>query len=134
VRLEQERFNMTPQRILVVDDEPYVCDALKMMLTFDGHNVTTANLAAEALEIFDRQPFDLVITDYSMPVMKGDELAAIIKSRRPTQPIVMITAYAEMLEGNRTPLDCIDALVSKPFRVENLRAAIAKVLGANGAS
>lgn len=123
---------MTPQRILVVDDEPYVCDALKMMLTLDGHNVTTAANAPEALEILGRQTFDLVITDYSMPAMKGDEFASVVKSRNPAQPIVMITAYAEMLEGNRTPLGCIDALVSKPFRVENLRAAIAKVLGVGG--
>jgi CheY-like chemotaxis protein len=41
------------KRILVVDDEPFVCDAVKMMLDFDGHNVETAHNAREALAIFE---------------------------------------------------------------------------------
>src|ERR687887_106846 len=94
----------TQRRILVVDDEPFVCDAVKMMLNFDGHIVETAGSAKEALAVFDEGKFDLVITDFSMPNMKGDELAAAIKARAPKQPIVMITAYAEMLEASGNPL------------------------------
>jgi len=113
-----------PQRkILVVDDEPFVCEAVKMMLNFDGHTVKTAGSGKEALTMLEQEPFDLVITDYSMPGMKGDELAAIIKSRNSRQPVVMITAYAEVLAK---PLSGVDALVSKPFLLENLREAIAK--------
>src|SRR5258706_9791557 len=70
-----------PRRILVVDDEPFVCDAVKMMLMFDGHIVETANNGKEALDIFSTGKFDLVITDFAMPSMKGDELAAQIKAR-----------------------------------------------------
>jgi len=83
------------KRILVVDDEPFVCDAVKMMLNFDGHVVQTASNAKEALAMFEEGKFDLVITDFAMPIMKGDELAAAIKARCPNQPVVMITAYAE---------------------------------------
>src|SRR5580765_7865036 len=96
------------RKILVVDDEPFVCDAVKMMLAFDGHDVQTANSGKEALEIFDKGKFDLVITDFSMPAMKGDELAIAIKSRIPKQPVVMITAYAEMLQSSGTPLSGVD--------------------------
>lgn len=113
------------KRILVVDDEPFVCDALRMMLSFDGHVVETAQGAKEALTLFDQAQFDVVITDFAMPVMKGDELAAAIKAKKPTQPIVMITAYAEMLETSAVPLH-VDALISKPFLLENLRAVLAK--------
>ena len=64
----------SPQRrILVVDDEPFVCDAVKMMLNFDGHTVETAHSAQDALAMFDQGKFDLVITDFAMPKMKGDE-------------------------------------------------------------
>lgn len=122
------------KRILVVDDEPFVCDAVKMMLAFDGHEVQTANSGREALAIFDKQKFDLVITDFAMPAMKGDELARTIKERAPGQPVVMITAYAEMLQSTRAPLTGVDCVISKPFLLENLRAAIAKVLGAEPAS
>jgi len=120
--------SITPRSILVVDDEAYVCDALKMLLTIDGHEVATASSGAEAITLFEQKPFDVVITDYSMPMMKGDELAAAIKARKPSQPIVMITAYVEVLTGSKTPLNGIDVLVSKPFRLEQLRDAIAKAL------
>ena len=116
------------KRILVVDDEPFVCDAVKMMLAFDGHDVVTANDAKEALEIFDKNKFDLVITDFAMPGMKGDELAAAIKARSPRQPVVMITAYAEMLQSSGKQLPGVDFLVSKPFLLEHLREAISTVL------
>lgn len=115
------------KHILVVDDEPFVCDAVKMMLNFDGHIVETANNAKDALAMFEEGKFDLVITDFAMPAMKGDELAAAIKARAPKQPVVMITAYAEMLQSSGNPLKGVDWIISKPFLLENLRDAIAKV-------
>jgi CheY-like chemotaxis protein len=113
------------RRILVVDDEPFVLEAVKMMLSFDGHVVTTAGDAKDALDLLERNEFDLVITDYAMPGMRGDELAARIKASKPAQPVVMITAYAEMLTGKSLP--GVDFMISKPFLLENLREAIAKV-------
>ena len=114
------------RRILVVDDEPFVCDAVKMMLTFDGHEVETASNGKEALSMFEKGKYDLVITDFAMPNMKGDELAAAIKAKSPNQPVVMITAYAEMLESSGNPLTGVDFVISKPFLLENLREAINK--------
>jgi CheY-like chemotaxis protein len=115
------------RRILVVDDEPFVCDAVKMMLAFDGHSVETASNAKDALAIFESAKFDLVITDFAMPTMKGDELAQAIKARNPQQPVVMITAYAEMLQSSGRALPGVDFIISKPFLLENLREAIARV-------
>ena len=114
------------RRILVVDDEPLVCDAVKMMLEFDGHVVETASNGKDALAMSAKAQFDLVITDFEMPVMKGDELAAAIKARAPDQRVVMITAYAEMLQASGNPLTGVDHIISKPFLLENLREAIAK--------
>ena len=115
------------RRILVVDDEPLVCDAVRMMLEFDGHVVETARSPKDALAMLDKGKFDLVITDFEMPVMKGDELAAAIKTRDPKQPVILITAYAEMLQASGNPLKGIDLMISKPFLLKNLREAIAKV-------
>jgi CheY-like chemotaxis protein len=119
---------ISTKRILVVDDEPFVCDAVRMMLVFDGHLVQTVNSGKDALSVFEKGKYDLVITDFSMPEMKGDELAAAIKSRDPDQPVVMITAYAEMLQASGNPLPGVDFVISKPFLLENLREAIVKVL------
>jgi CheY-like chemotaxis protein len=115
------------KKILVVDDEPMVCAAVEMMLKVDGHEVVTAGSAKDALGLFDRDTFDLVITDYSMPTMKGDELAAAIKARLPRQPVVLITAHAEMLKSSGAPLAGVDQIIGKPFLLENLREAIKNV-------
>ncbi len=122
------------KRILVVDDEPFVCDAVKLMLAFDGHKVETASSGQEALSLFEEGKYDIVITDFAMPAMKGDELAAVIKARSPQQPVIMITAYAEMLQTSGNPLKGVDSVISKPFLLENLREAIARVSGGKPAA
>ena len=116
------------RQILVVDDEPAVCDAIKMMLKFDGHAVQTATGSKEALSLLEQGRFDLVTVDYAMVGMKGDELAAVIKQRLPHQPIIMITAYAEILKSSSNPLTGVDFILSKPFSLEALREAIVGVL------
>ena len=116
----------SPKKILVVDDEPLVCDAVKMLLEFDGHEVVTAGNGKEALALFGQEKFDVVITDYTMPGMKGDELALALKACVPGQPVVMLTAHAEMLKTEAVPLTGVDQLVSKPFQLADLRAAIQK--------
>ena len=121
--------NVKSRKILVVDDEPYVCDALKMMLSIDGHQVVTAAGAAEALELFDQGEFELLITDYSMPGMKGDELAAAIRTRKPNFPVIMITAYVEKLVGENAPLAHVNELVGKPFRLDQIKSAMVRVFG-----
>jgi CheY-like chemotaxis protein len=114
------------RKLLVVEDEPQVRDVMKMLLSFDGHEVITAGDANEALVTFEQGGFDVVITDYHMPGMKGDELALAIKARLPGQPVIMITAYAEMLKASATPLKGVDQLVNKPFQISELRDAVQK--------
>jgi two-component system, OmpR family, response regulator MprA len=119
---------MEPRRILVVDDEPLVCDSIKRMLDFDGHQVEVANSGQEALELFEKRKFDLIMIDYRMPTMRGDKLAALIKARAPQQPILMISATAQVLQQSEEPITGVDLMISKPFPLEELREAIAQVL------
>lgn len=123
-----ENKTTSPKSILVVDDEPYVCDALKMLLSLDGHRVVTAGGGPEALDIYSQESFDLVITDYSMLPMKGDELATTIKSRNPGQRIVMITAYVESLTSSGETPAGVDVLIGKPFQLDHIRKAIVQAL------
>jgi len=114
------------KKILIVDDEQQICEAVKMLLEFHGHEVITAGNGNEALALFDQGRFDLVITDYTMPGMKGDELALALKARVPGQPVLMLTAHAEMIKTAAVPLTGVDQLVSKPFRFADLQNAIEK--------
>src|SRR6266404_227194 len=105
-------------RILVVDDEPLVCDSIRRMLAVDGHVVETALSGEAALVLFPQGRFDLSIVDYEMPGMNGDELTAAIKTLDPHQPVVVITAYAETLASSGNPLVGVDLVISKPFDLQ----------------
>jgi CheY-like chemotaxis protein len=114
--------------VLAVDDDSLVLTNTVAMLEDLGQTGIPAPSALVALEILkQRDDVDLVITDYAMPGMKGDELAAAIKAKAPLQPIVMITAYAEMLQSSGKKLAGVDFLISKPFLLEHLREAISSV-------
>ena len=113
------------KRILLADDQPEVRETVKLLLGIDEHSVAEAGNGREALDLFAHDHFDLVITDYAMPVMRGDELAANIKHVAPTQPILMITGSVEQTEG---VAPSVDGFLSKPFGFEELRRAIAKLV------
>ena len=76
----------------------------------------------------DMKHFDLVITDFTMPGMKGDALAVQIKARRPGLPVIMLTAYAESIRASKNPLPGVDALINKPFDLADFRGAVAQAL------
>ena len=113
------------KRILLVDDQQSVRQAIALLLSLDNHTVVEAANGTEALALFNPGGFDLVITDFQMPQMNGNELAAKIKLAWPPQPVLMITAYAEQLEGSDNP---VDAQLDKPFQLEDLRRVMTKLL------
>jgi CheY-like chemotaxis protein len=115
-------------QILVVDDEVAVRRSMKMMLEHAGHQVSQANCGEAALEQFARRNFDLVITDFSMPGMPGDQLVAQIRQLAPAQPIIMATAFAEDYKLFGRPGGNVDALILKPFTFKELLDAVAEVL------
>jgi CheY-like chemotaxis protein len=115
-------------RILLVDDDPLVCDSIRRMLEFDRQKVKVATSAQDALAICGKENFDLVIVDYMMPVMKGDKLAELLKERFPQLPIIMITADAEKVESPGQKPQGVDLLVGKPFQLDELRDAVSRVL------
>jgi CheY-like chemotaxis protein len=97
------------KHILLADDQQEVRDTIKLLLRLDEHTVAEAKNGREALEMFTQDRFDLVITDYAMA---------------PSQPILMLTGSAELLDGLSTP---VDALLRKPFSLLDLRQAIAQL-------
>jgi CheY-like chemotaxis protein len=115
-----ETIASLPKRILVVDDEPLVSESVKMVLSLDGHRADTARDAQEALAKFNKDHYDIIVTDFAMPGMKGDELARNIKQAAPTRPVILLTAYPP----RELPAE-IDVLLIKPFDIESLRQGLA---------
>lgn len=111
-------------RILVVDDEPMVRAVLVRLLTLKGHAVEQAGSGPEALALHDVDAFDLVFTDHGMPEMNGRELARALHARRPGLPIILLTGDTEVAEAGRD----VSLVMSKPFQLEQLEAAIQRLL------
>jgi len=109
------------KNILLVDDDPSVRESLKLMLCFDHHTVTEAADGQEALRLFSGGRYDLVITDYLLPGMRGDELVRQIKRLVPTQPVYIVTAYLEKFANGAEPAD---AVLGKPLSLEELRRVV----------
>jgi|WetSurMetagenome_2_1015567.scaffolds.fasta_scaffold251657_2 CheY-like chemotaxis protein len=110
--------------LLVVDDEAIVCECIAGMLRHDGHQVQAVNSGREALALFEKDKFDVVFMDYSMPEMKGDELAIAIKTLAPSQPVIMVTGNAPP----RRTLPGVDLIINKPVMLDDLRRAVVRWL------
>jgi CheY-like chemotaxis protein len=87
----------TTARILLVDDNSNGLSARKQVLEELGHRIATAASGHDALDLFARQKFDLVVTDYKMPRMDGLELIARLRKQSPELPIILISGYVDSL-------------------------------------
>jgi two-component system, cell cycle response regulator CpdR len=125
--LSTEQVEVRGERILIVDDEAPLRAYLRMMLELEGHQVTEASNGAEALNLFNIGEFHLVITDFEMPLMQGNQLAVAIKLLTPSLPILMVTGSGRARRDARNP---VDALLTKPFTATDLRCALGKLLSA----
>ena len=120
-----EAVRVLGKRILLVDDDPAARESIKLLLNIDRHTVLEARNGQEALEVFHQGVVDLVIIDYFMPQMDGKQLAEQIKLAAPCLPILLVTAYLEKLVDTDSP---VDAMLGKPFGVDELRQSIAGLL------
>ena len=110
-------------QILVVDDEQGIRLSFKLLLEREGYGVSVVESGAVALAWFAERKFDLVITDLSMPGMRGDELITRIRQLSPKQPIVMASGFVdESIVGQAS--NQVDAFLPKPFSLEALRQAV----------
>ncbi len=83
-------------RILVVDDEESLLAVLSQVLKKDGFDVTTAKSAEEALEVYQQDPFPLIITDIVMSGMTGIDLLESVKKSHPETQVIVMTSYASL--------------------------------------
>jgi len=116
-------------RILVVDDDLDLNTGFALLLEFDGHKVQTAYTAEAALEMLAKSDFDLLIAEYWLPRMRGDQLAAIVKRKWPDLPIIMVTANFEEVDVDDYPIRGVSCLLDKPFSMEQLRQAMEWAVG-----
>lgn len=117
-----------PQRILVVDDEPAVREALRRSLAFEGYGVQTAVDGLDALDKAASYAPDLIVLDIQMPRMDGLTAARRLRAAGSTTPVLMLTARDTV--GDRvTGLDAgADDYLVKPFELDELFARVRALL------
>ena len=103
--------------ILVIENEKDIRLLLSDILTSGGHRVASASDGIEALQIFKKEYFDVVLTDLGMPAMSGWEVSSTIKKMSPDVIVVIITGWGSQLDHRELEKNGVDMVVSKPFRV-----------------
>lgn len=121
-------MHQSKHRVLIVDDEPAICHSVRMILICAGYEVNTAWSSKEALALLENERHDVVVTDFNMPGMKGDELSEAIKARWPETLVVMLTGSAAQLRSAAVPLPSVDALLAKPFGIPELGPTLKQLL------
>ncbi|MDO8446581.1 MAG: sigma-54 dependent transcriptional regulator [Deltaproteobacteria bacterium] len=119
---------MAKDKILIVDDEPSMREFLEIMLTREGYKVATASDGRDALNMLNKQIYDLIISDIQMPGMGGLELLKSIKDVSPDTEVIMITAYASTETAVEAMKEGAYDYITKPFKVDEIRLIIKKAL------
>jgi len=116
---------LSPECVLVVDDDLAVRQVTAEMLRDLGCDVVQAAGGAEALTLLDRlsEPPRLILLDYAMPGMNGLQLARRLRERGIATPIALVTGYAELSEVDASA-SVLDGLLRKPFTIRELQVLL----------
>jgi signal transduction histidine kinase/ActR/RegA family two-component response regulator len=120
-------------RILLVDDDPMLIKSLQDTLQEDGHQITAAHGGQAGIDAFAAaqkrgEAVDIVITDLGMPYVDGRKVAASIKMLSPETPVILLTGWGQrLMAANDIPMH-VDKLLSKPPRLNELRAALSELI------
>ncbi len=116
------------EKLLIIDDEKSLVELLGLVFKKEGYAVRTSLSAVKGLEMFEKEPADLVITDMKMPQVSGMEVLKRVKDAAPDVPVIMITAYGSVDQAvEALKAGALDYVV-KPFDVDELKIIVARGL------
>jgi len=111
-------------RILLIDDNRHGLVARRAVLEQQGHKVTTASSGQDGLGRFQEEEFDLVVTDYRMPGITGQQVIRKIRQEKPKMPIVLLSGFVEALGLDEESTGADIVLSKGPGEVQELLRAI----------
>jgi len=106
--------------ILVIDDNDAFRDLLREVLTDRGFKISEAANGEDALQMMDKEFYDMAIVDLEMPRLNGLEFTKRVKARSPRFPVVMVTAYASFYQPSEILAAGVDAFLQKPVPMDKL--------------
>lgn len=114
--------------VLIVDDEPSVCQLLSNRLKHEGFQCRTCSSAEEAAGLAQEKVFDVVISDLRMPGMSGLDLLEIIRKKHPRSAFLIVTGVDDVRVGIDAMKRGADDYLAKPFQLDGVIAAIERAL------
>ena len=111
-------------RILVIEDQEPIRRFLETGLKQLGHNPCLTADAKEGIAQFDKDSFDLVVTDLGLPGASGKDVAAHVQARAPHVPVILLTGWSEQLREQRQALPGVSLVLGKPITLRALGGAI----------
>ena len=114
--------------LLVVDDEPGMREFLEIMLRKEEYNVKVASNGEEALDLLQKEQFDLAIVDIQMPGINGIEVLKSATENHPNTTIIMITAFASHESAIEAMKIGAYDYITKPFKIDEIKLVISKAL------
>jgi len=119
---------LSPLKILVIDDEVRSRKIVVRLLESDGHYVEKAEGGSEGLALLRQNKFDFIVTDRAMPVMNGDEVARKAQEIQPGIHIIMLTGFGDIMkDSGECPLG-VDRIMTKPVTFSELNRIMASVM------
>ena len=120
---------MTAQeRILIIDDEGEMRELLAKVLEKNGYQVTAAADGGHALDLLEKEPMDLVVTDVRMPGMDGMEALKAIKELNPDTGVIVMTAFGSIDQAVQAVKEGAHDYISKPFKIDEMLLTIRNAL------
>jgi two-component system cell cycle sensor histidine kinase/response regulator CckA len=116
--------------ILVVDDEEFVCDIIKESLSSVGHNIVVASSGEAAIELLEKDHFDIVFLNLGLPGKSGFDVLKEMKVVAPGSLFVIISGRAEEELTDGIAPECAFSFITKPFTVNQIQNTVARILGA----
>ena len=125
---------MQNSTILVVDDDPEICDLIVDVLAMANYQVESANDGFEATQLLRTKKFDLVVTDVNMPKINGYELVERMRQKGDQTPVIFLTARNEKPDVSKGLRAGADDYITKPFGIEEFTLRVAAILRRSSAN
>jgi putative nucleotidyltransferase with HDIG domain len=116
------------RNVLIVDDDALVRETLQFVLEDNGYTVHATASGADALQILEREPIDIVLSDIFMPGMNGFDLLRQMRERAPDIPVILITGYGSIEMARDALKQGASDFITKPYNIHEIPIMIERNL------
>ncbi len=131
IAIQGEKNQSNPKQnknVLIIDDEPLITELLTSVLERMGCKSRVAACGKEGMDTFEKENFDLVITDLGMPDISGWDVSKMVKQKKPEVPVIIVTGWGLDPDPQKVKESKVDRLLTKPFQINQLEKIIKDLL------